>query len=130
MSALSLTVSPVTAHGTSDGKTFPTRDEALAHQKSLVRIERLSALQFDTSEFAVTDDDSASPSQVFVRIEDVPALLAEFGDAIYAALEVKQGRGPKKVVAPAPAVPGAVPPLSGSSSCAIPGGTNTGTVFQ
>jgi hypothetical protein len=84
-----LTIKKTASFTSSDGTVFTKREQALAHEKFLVRKKKLEAIQF----IGFVQDDR---SNYVVGETDMPEFIAKHADQILAALTVTQARAPRK----------------------------------
>jgi hypothetical protein len=84
-----LTIKKTASFTSSDGTVFTKREQALAHEKFLVRKKKLEAIQF----IGFVQDDR---SNYVVGETDMPEFIAKHADQILAALTVTQARAPRR----------------------------------
>lgn len=94
---MTLKAKPIQKFAAADGSEHNTAQEAVEHNKYLLRVKQLTEM-FDGELVAdvtpgVTSDDRENAT---VYVEDVPKFIAANADRILAALDVTQRRGPRK----------------------------------
>lgn len=97
---MSITLKATKSFTTTDGKIFAVRDEALAHEKFLQRVDRLQEASFSVGNGPLQSledlENSRGDEFVAVPLDDLAIFIAANAEVIIEALTVKQARGPRK----------------------------------